>query len=81
MLLLRWKPSPQDHLCCGPHDPLLAQMTSANRRGSEPCGAAQMTFLGSEDSGAESAVEWMLLLGAVGAWEEVEVEARGILFT
>jgi hypothetical protein len=40
-----------------------------------------MTFLGSEVSGAGSAVEWMLLLGAVGAWEEVEVEARGILFT
>lgn len=56
-------------------------MTCATSRGSELSGAAQMTFLGSEDSGAESAVEWMLLLGAVGAWEEVEVEARGILFT
>ena len=37
-----------------------------------------MTFLGSEVKGAESAVELTLL---IGAFDVVEVEARGILFT
>ena len=38
-----------------------------------------MTFLGSEGA-AESAVAWRLL-GMVGVCAEVDVEARGILFT